>query len=188
MSDLDAVGGVQVWHGLAGVSVGHPAETSPQVIMKELLANGLLHGDVLTVTGNTVADNLAETKTLAELGGQKVVYSVAEPFAPAGTHITVLQGTLATQSALLKLGGKLMRKWEGPAQCYDGEQACRKAWTRGTLDRFRPVLTFVTLRQAAFEAIINGEIKKGSCLVCRGTDARHSWPLLGSSLSTIIGR
>jgi dihydroxy-acid dehydratase len=52
-----------------------------------------------------------------------VVYPVAEPFSPAGNHITVISGSLAPESALIKLSGKLMKTFEGPAQCYNGEQA-----------------------------------------------------------------
>ena len=48
---------------------------------------------------------------------------MAEPFSPAGNHITVISGSLAPESALIKLSGKLMKTFEGPAQCYDGEQA-----------------------------------------------------------------
>ena len=68
---------------------------------------------------------------------------------PQGNHITVLQGSLAPESALIKLGGKTLKHFEGPAQCYDGEQA-------------------------AFEAIIRGEIRKGSALIIRYEGPRGS--------------
>jgi dihydroxy-acid dehydratase len=144
MSDLSKIGGVPV-------------------VMKELLSSGFIHGDAMTCTGQTVAENLATYPTLSELT-QAVVKPVAAPFSAAGNHITVLQGSLAPESALIKLSGKAMKTFEGPAQCYDGEQA-------------------------AFEAIIRGEVRKGSALVIRYEGPRGSpgMPEMLSPGAALIG-
>lgn len=80
-------------------------------------------------TGKTVAENLATYPSLSELT-QTVIYPVAEPFSAAGNHITVISGSLAPESALIKLSGKSMKSFEGPAQVYDGEQAAFEAIIR----------------------------------------------------------
>ena len=93
------------------------------VVMKELLRNGLLHGDVMTVTGQTLAENLAKTPTLEELDQQDVVMPVARPIAPPNHHISVLKGNLAPESCLLKLSGKVLQKgqFRGVARVFDSE-------------------------------------------------------------------
>lgn len=93
------------------------------VVMKELLDNGLLHGDVLTVTGKTLAENLQQTPSLGELPEQDIVLPVKQPIATEGNHISVLKGNLATESCLLKLGGKTLESGEfrGPARVFNSE-------------------------------------------------------------------
>lgn len=93
------------------------------VVMRELLDNDLLHGDVMTVTGQTLAENLSGAPTLAELGQQDVVFPVAAPLAPANNHISVLKGNLAPESCVLKLGGKTLERGEfrGVARVFDSE-------------------------------------------------------------------
>jgi dihydroxy-acid dehydratase len=93
------------------------------VVMKELLDNGFLHGDVLTVTGKTLADNLQQTPALGELPEQDIVLPIKKPIAPEGNHISVLKGNLATESCLLKLGGKTLENGEfrGPARVFNSE-------------------------------------------------------------------
>eukprot|EP01098_Paradermamoeba_levis_P004660 TRINITY_DN1985_c0_g1_i1.p1 TRINITY_DN1985_c0_g1~~TRINITY_DN1985_c0_g1_i1.p1 ORF type:complete len:585 (+),score=189.63 TRINITY_DN1985_c0_g1_i1:58-1812(+) len=130
MSDLDKIGGVPV-------------------VMKELLENGLLHGDCLTVTGKTVRENLEKTPRLSELGEQKVVFPISSPLSPAGNHISIMTGNLAPCSAVMKLSGKQLLLFSGPAIVYDGEQD-------------------------AFNAIMKGEVKKGSVLVIRYEGPRGS--------------
>ncbi len=100
-------------HNLGGVPV----------VMKELLGAGLLHGDAMTVTGRTVAENLADVPTLAELGDQDVVFPVAAPLAPANNHISVLKGNLAPESCVLKLSGKTLERGEfrGRARVFESE-------------------------------------------------------------------
>lgn len=93
------------------------------VVMKELLDQGLLHGDVMTVTGKTLAENLAEVPALASLGAQDVVRPLTDPVAPANNHISVLKGNLASESCVLKLSGKVLAggRFRGPARVFDSE-------------------------------------------------------------------
>ncbi len=93
------------------------------VVMRELLDHGLLHGDALTATGRTVAENLRDVPSLSDLGPQDVVRSVSEPLAPPDNHISVLTGNLAPESCVLKLSGKTLDAGEfrGPARVFDSE-------------------------------------------------------------------
>ena len=88
--------------------------------------NGFLHGDCITCTGKTVAENLAAVPTLAELGDQNVVFPVAKPRAKPGRHIIVLSGNLCPGgSAVSKLSGKRIDAFRGEAIVYDDERvAC----------------------------------------------------------------
>lgn len=90
------------------------------VVMKALLDAGLLHGDCLTVTGGTVADNLAELAPPDPDG--KVLHSLADPIHPTG-GITILRGSLAPQGAVVKTAGFDSTRFEGRARVFDGEQA-----------------------------------------------------------------
>jgi dihydroxy-acid dehydratase len=99
------------------------------VVMKALLEAGLLHGDVMTVTGKTLAENLADVPLPEDLPDQDVVLPVARPLAGPGNHISVLSGSLAPESCLLKLSGKTLEDGEfrGPAKVFDSEQAAMLA-------------------------------------------------------------
>lgn len=99
------------------------------VVMKELLEHGLLHGEVMTVTGKTLAENLRDVPSLADLGEQDIVRPVERPIAPPNHHITVLKGTLAPESCVLKLSGKTLRQGEfrGPAKVFDCEADALRA-------------------------------------------------------------
>jgi len=99
------------------------------VVMKALLEAGLLHGGVMTVTGKTLAENLAEVPLPEDLPEQDVVFPVSRPFAPPGNHISVLSGSLAPESCVLKLSGKTLEDGEfrGPAKVFDSEQAAMAA-------------------------------------------------------------
>jgi dihydroxy-acid dehydratase len=112
-------------HALGGVPV----------VMKELLGAGLLHGDVMTVTGRTLAENLAGVPRLAELGRQDIVRPVADPIAPPNNHISVLKGNLAPESCLLKLSGKTLEKGEfrGTARVFDSEADAMAAIRSGDI-------------------------------------------------------
>lgn len=95
----------------------HEAGGIPAV-MKYLLEKGLLHGDCLTVTGKTVAENLAELDGLKE--GQEVIVPIEKPIKPTG-HLRILYGNLAPGSAVAKITGKEGEKFSGPAVCFEDE-------------------------------------------------------------------
>ncbi|MFM7516891.1 MAG: dihydroxy-acid dehydratase [Pirellula sp.] len=88
-------------------------------VMKYLLAEGLLTGDCLTVTGKTLAENLASLPGLKE--GQSIVRSVKDPIKPTG-HIQILFGNLAPEGAVAKITGKEGLVFSGPARCFDSEE------------------------------------------------------------------
>ena len=119
MSDVDKSGGVPV-------------------IMKELLNAGLLHGDVMTVTGKTLTENL---EAFDREPDSRVIYPVSSPRSPTG-GLVILKGNLAPDGAVMKVAGTKHLKHEGPARVYDGERA-------------------------AFDAVTAGEIKEGDVVVLR---------------------
>ncbi|MCZ8123927.1 MAG: dihydroxy-acid dehydratase [Tagaea sp.] len=88
------------------------------VVMKEMLENGLLHGDCLTVTGKTMAENLADVKFPE---GQKVVYRVKTPLSTTG-GVVGLKGNLAPEGAIVKIAGLKRLRFEGVARCFDREE------------------------------------------------------------------
>ncbi|MDZ4727408.1 MAG: dihydroxy-acid dehydratase [Leptospira sp.] len=120
MYDLDKVGGV---HG----------------VMKYLLEKGLLHGDCMTVTGKTLAENLKDVLPLAK--GQTIVRTIEDPLFPSGP-LVVLKGNLGTEGAVAKISGLKKIHITGPAKVYDSEDDC-------------------------FAAIMAGKINKGDVIVIR---------------------
>ena len=119
MSDVDRSGGVQV-------------------VMKELLRGGLLHGDAMTINGKSIAENLETVETLPD---ERVIFSIPNAKSTTG-GLAILKGNLAPDGAVIKVAGTSIQKHEGPAKVFDGE---------------RP----------AFEAIKNGEIEHGDVVVIR---------------------
>ena len=119
MADLDKVGGL------------------PSVL-RELLEADLLDGDAMTVTGHTLAENLADC---LPKGDDDVVVSVSLPIGPTGT-LAVLKGNLATEGSVVKIGGVTRLKHTGPARVFDSEEE-------------------------AAQAIANREIQAGDVLVIR---------------------
>ena len=101
MEDLHEIGGV-------------PA------VMKYLLKVGLIHGDCLTVTGKTIAENVADAIDL-DFETQKIIFPVENPIKETG-HLQMLYGNLATKGAVAKISGKEGEKFTGPARVFDGEQ------------------------------------------------------------------
>lgn len=93
-------------------------------VMKMLLAEGFINGDCMTVTGKTLAENLATLPGLKE--GQKVVKPVSNPIKPTG-HIQILRGNLAPEGAVAKITGKEGLKFQGPAAVFDSEELMLKA-------------------------------------------------------------
>jgi dihydroxy-acid dehydratase len=88
--------------------------------MKTLLDNGFLHGDCMTVTGRTIADNLKNVKWNPE---QDVIRPANQPLSPTGGVIG-LRGNLAPDGAIVKVAGLKRHQFSGPARCYDSEEAC----------------------------------------------------------------
>src|SRR5205823_11594285 len=87
-------------------------------VMKLLLKEGLLNGDVLTVTGKTMAENLANAPDLAE--GQQVVRPMNNPFYSSGP-LVILKGNLAPEGAVCKIAGLHVTKHRGPARAFNTE-------------------------------------------------------------------
>ncbi|MEE8513595.1 MAG: dihydroxy-acid dehydratase [Gammaproteobacteria bacterium] len=88
-------------------------------VMKYLLENGFLHGECLTVTGKTVAENLRDVPGLRE--GQAVIRPLDKPFKATG-HIQILRGNLAPGGAVAKITGKEGEHFSGPAKVYESEE------------------------------------------------------------------
>lgn len=87
-------------------------------VMKFMLEEGMLHGDCLTVTGKTIAENLASVPSLKE--GQELIKPVSNPIKETG-HIRILYGNLASEGAVAKITGKEGLYFKGPAKVYEGE-------------------------------------------------------------------
>lgn len=102
----------------------HRAGGVPQV-MKMLLSQGLLHGDALTVTGKTVAEQLEDIPS-APRTDQDVIRPFDRPMYPKG-HLGILRGNLATEGAVAKLTGIKHRQITGPARVFESEEACLRA-------------------------------------------------------------
>ena len=117
--------GRYVMEDLHGVG-GTPA------VMKHLLEEGLITGDCMTVTGRTVAENLADCPGLAE--GQPIIRPFAEPFNPRG-HIRILRGNLAPGSAVAKITGKEGQRFSGPARVFDSEEDMLAALEEGRIGK-----------------------------------------------------
>lgn len=89
-------------------------------VMKYLLDEGLLHGDCLTVTGKTVAENLANVKSIIDYN-QPIIQKLSEPIKATG-HLQILYGNLAEQGSVAKISGKEGERFTGPARVFDGEK------------------------------------------------------------------
>jgi dihydroxy-acid dehydratase len=98
-------------HGIGGV----PA------VMKYLLKVGLIDGDCLTVTGKTIAENVADAADL-DFETQKIIFPIENPIKETG-HLQMLYGNLATLGAVAKISGKEGEKFTGPARVFDGEKS-----------------------------------------------------------------
>jgi dihydroxy-acid dehydratase len=88
-------------------------------VMKYLLQKGLLHGDCLTVTGKTLAENLAGVPDL-DFNKQKIIFPLEAPIKATG-HLQILYGNLAEKGSVAKISGKEGERFEGPARVFDGE-------------------------------------------------------------------
>ena len=88
-------------------------------VMKYLLEHGMLHGDCLTVTGKSIAENLAEVPSL-DFEKQQIIHPITDPIKPTG-HLQILYGNLAEGGSVAKISGKEGERFEGPARVFDGE-------------------------------------------------------------------
>ncbi|MEJ6607351.1 MAG: dihydroxy-acid dehydratase [Candidatus Planktophila sp.] len=113
MFDMDKVGGVPV-------------------VMKILLDEGLLHGDCMTVTGKTVAENLQDIAPPAADGN--VIYPADKPFGKNG-GITILRGSLAPEGAVVKNAGVDVEIFQGAARLFNREEAAMEALSNGTIQK-----------------------------------------------------
>ncbi|MFE5320795.1 dihydroxy-acid dehydratase [Paenibacillus sp. NPDC056579] len=131
-------------------------------VMKLLLAEGLLHGDCLTVTGKTLAENLAEAAPLQD--DQEIIRPLNQPLKPNGP-LVVLRGNLAPEGAVAKMSGMKKQRFVGPAKVYDSEED-------------------------ATEAILRNEIHKGDVLVIRycGPKGGPGMPEMLSVTALIVGK
>jgi dihydroxy-acid dehydratase len=111
MTDVDRVGGIPV-------------------VLRMLLDAGYLHGDCMTVTGKTMAENLADINP--PLADGDVLHSIAKPLS-TDIGITILGGTLATDGAVCKTAGIGIKSFEGPARVFEREQAAMDAVENGTI-------------------------------------------------------
>jgi dihydroxy-acid dehydratase len=112
MVDIDRVGGIPV-------------------VMRELLEAGILHGDCLTVTGKTVAENLADIDPPAPDGD--VIHPLSDPIHAQG-GLAILTGSLAPKGSVVKVAGIDFDHFEGPARVFDGEQAAMDAILAGHIN------------------------------------------------------
>ena len=101
-------------------------------VLKFMLSEGMLHGDCLTVTGKTLAENLAEVKDLKE--GQDIIHPVSDPIKASG-HIRILKGNLAIGGSVAKITGKEGLIFKGPARVYDSEYAANDGIGRGEVKK-----------------------------------------------------
>ena len=101
-------------------------------VMKYLLEKGFIHGDCLTVTGKTVAENLAELPGLSP--GQEVFMPLEKPIKPSG-HIQILKGSLAPGGSVAKITGKEGLRFVGPAKVYDCEEDMLAALEQGKIGK-----------------------------------------------------
>ncbi|MGC1479435.1 MAG: dihydroxy-acid dehydratase [Chthoniobacterales bacterium] len=113
-------------------------------LMKDLLSAGLLHGDCLTVTGKTLAKNLAPFKRYPK--GQKIIVPLDAPI-KKDSHLVILRGNLAPDGAVAKITGKEGEKFEGKARVFESEEK-------------------------ALTAILDGKIKAGNVIVIRNEGPR----------------
>jgi dihydroxy-acid dehydratase len=122
----------------------HRAGGIPQV-MKMLLANGCLHGDALTVTGETIAESLSDV-SVSPPENQDVIHQWHDPVYAQG-HLAILRGNLATEGAVAKITGIKNKSITGPARVFESEETC-------------------------LDAILSREIKPGVVVVIRNEGPR----------------
>lgn len=131
-------------------------------VMKYLLQEKMLHGDCMTVTGKTIAENLEDVKA-PDFNEQKIIFPLSEPVKKTG-HLQILYGNLAIGGSVAKISGKEGEQFKGTARVFDGEQAL-------------------------IAGIDSGKIKKGDVVVIRnvGPKGAPGMPEMLKPTSAIIG-
>jgi dihydroxy-acid dehydratase len=131
-------------------------------VMRYLLDKGLLHGDCLTVTGKTVAENLKDIQPI-NFDTQDILYPLEKPLKATG-HLQILYGNLAEKGSVAKISGKEGERFEGPARVFDGEKDL-------------------------VAGIANGRVKKGDVVVIRyeGPKGAPGMPEMLKPTSAITG-
>lgn len=132
------------------------------LVMKYLLRKGLLHGDCMTVTGRTVAENLAEIPDI-EFEKQQIIKPLEHPIKATG-HLQILYGNIAKGGSVAKISGKEGEKFSGPARVFNGEKEL-------------------------INGISNGRVRKGDVVVIRyvGPKGAPGMPEMLKPTSAIIG-
>jgi dihydroxy-acid dehydratase len=130
-------------------------------VLKFMLENGLLHGDCMTVTGKTLAENLSELPGLKE--GQQIVHSLDNPIKKT-SHIRILHGNMAAEGAVAKITGMEGEYFEGPARVFNSEQE-------------------------SIDAMMNRQINKGDVVIIRyvGPRGGPGMPEMLKPTSTLMG-
>ena len=143
MSELVAIGGIQP-------------------LMKRMLDAGMLHGDVMTVTGKTLAENLADVQDYP--AGQQIIYPFDAPI-KKDSHLVIIKGDLAPTGAVAKITGKEGLAFSGPARVYDGEEQ-------------------------VLAGILGGEVQKGEVIVIRyvGPKGGPGMPEMLAPTSAVMGK
>jgi dihydroxy-acid dehydratase len=108
----------------------HHAGGIPQV-MKILLTHGVLHGDALTITGETITESLARVPSEPR-ADQEVIRPWGRPLYPQG-HLAIMRGNLATEGAVAKITGVKKSRISGPARVFDSEESCLEAILAGSI-------------------------------------------------------
>jgi len=103
------------------------------MVMKYLLKKGLIHGDCMTVTGKTVAENLKDAPDYNPNVEATVITPFEKPLAPPGRHVVVMRGNLAPEGAVIKLSGKEVERHYGPARVFESEEAALDAILAGKI-------------------------------------------------------
>lgn len=131
-------------------------------VMKYLLDEGLLHGDCLTVTGQTVRENLQDVKSIVEID-QPIIRPLEDPIKATG-HLQILYGNLAEKGSVAKISGKEGERFEGPARVFDGEKEL-------------------------IAGIANGRVRRGDVVVIKneGPKGAPGMPEMLKPTSAIIG-
>jgi dihydroxy-acid dehydratase len=132
------------------------------MVMKYLLSKGMLHGDCMTVTGKTLAENL-ESIAEIEFEKQRIIYPIENPLKSSG-HLQILYGNIAQGGSVAKISGKEGEKFVGPAKVFNGEKQL-------------------------IEGISSGRVKKGDVVVIRyvGPRGAPGMPEMLKPTSAIIG-